>query len=116
MELNKRQKTLASYLLANKGYISQKQIKEDLAYDDTRTIRRDVRDINCGEFGFIIVSGNKGYAIASQEEAEAYLEKKRKTALRMLKLARSVQLKLQANGQLMFNNASNIVEGKTVAD
>lgn len=115
-ELNKRQRTLAGYLLQNSGYASQKQIKDDLAYEDTRTIRSDVRAINCSEFGFLIISGNEGYAIATKEEAVAFLAKKQKTAMRMLKLASTMRHKLQNNGQLKVNNASNLVEARTVCD
>ena len=115
-ELNTRQRTLAGYLLINSGYVSQKQIKDDLAYADTRTIRSDVRAINCSEFGYLVVSGNDGYAIANHEEAVAFLAKKQKTAMRMLKLASTMRHKLQNNGQLKVNNASNLVEARTVCD
>ena len=114
--MNERQKILAAYLLQREGYVSQKQIKEDLNYESERTIRSDVRELNNGSFSYIIVSGDDGYAIATQEQAEAYLAKKRKTAMRMLRLASNIRHKLQNNGQLKVNNASNIVEAKTVCD
>lgn len=115
--MNDRQRTLAAYLLQAKGYVSQKQIQADLPeYENERLIRADVRALNNGSFSYIIVSGDEGYAIATQEQAEAYLEKKRKTALRMLILAEKVKNKLQNNGQLKANNADNIVEVKTVCD
>lgn len=114
--MNERQRTLVSYLLNAGGFVSQKQIKADLAYADTRLIRADVRAINNGEFSYIIVSGDDGYSIASQEEAEAYLAKKRKTALRMLALAEKLRHKLGNNGQLKINNAGNLVEARTVCD
>lgn len=113
--MNERQRTLAAYLLQAKGYVSQKQIMEDLPeYISERTIRADVRELNSGSFSYIIVSGDDGYSIATQEQAEAYLEKKRKTALRMLALAEKVRHKLQNNRQVKFNNADNIVEVQTV--
>lgn len=115
--MNERQRKLAAYLLQAKGYVSQKQIKEDLPeYENERLIRMDVRALNKGSFSFIIVSGDEGYKIASGEEAEAYLEKKKKTALRMLELYESVRHKLQNNGQLKANNADNLVEVQTVCE
>lgn len=115
--MNERQRTLAAYLLQAKGYVSQKQIQEDLPeYASERTIRSDVRQLNSGSFSFIIVSKDAGYKIANQEEAEEYLERKRKTALRMLLLAESVKHKLQNNGQVKANHADNLVEVKTVCD
>jgi len=115
--MNERQRTLAAYLLQSKGYVSQKQIQADLPeYENERLIRADVRALNNGSFSYIIVSGDDGYKIANQQEAEEYLDKKRKTALRMLALAESVRNKLRNNGQAKINNASNIVEVKTVCD
>lgn len=113
--MNDRQRTLAAYLLQAKGYVSQKQIMADLPdYTSERTIRADVRQLNSGSFSYIIVSSDDGYSIASEDEAKAYLERKRKTALRMLELYHKVQRKLQNNGQLKANNADNIVEVQTV--
>ena len=110
--MEERQKILASYLLNANGYVSQKQIMEDLPsyYTNERQIRADVRALHAGTFSRIIVSGDEGYAIATEEQAKEYLEKKRKTALRMLALYSSVQKKLQNDGQLKVNNADNIVE------
>lgn len=115
--MNERQRLLASYLLQAEGYSSQKQIMEDLpVYTNAREIRRDVRELNNGEFSYIIVSGNKGYAIASEEKARAFLEKKHKTALRMLSLYESLKHKFQNDGQTKINNADNIIQVHTVCD
>lgn len=115
--MTERQKLLASYLLNQTEYASQKQILTDLpVYTNAREIRSDVRDLNNGGFSYIIISNAKGYAIASQEEARVYLETKKKTALRMLELYSKIERKLQNNGQAKFNNANNIVELKTVCE
>lgn len=113
--MNERQRKLAAYLLQAEDYVSQRQIMADLPeYNNERLIRADVRSLNAGSFSYIVVSGDEGYKIANHEEVEEYLDKKRKTAIRMLALAESVRHKLQNNGQLKVNNASNIVEVKTV--
>lgn len=113
--MNDRQRTLAAYLLQAKGYVSQKQIMDDLPeYVNDRLIRADVRALNNGAFSYIIVSNDDGYSIASEEEAREYLDRKRRTALRMLEYYHKVQRKLQNNGQLKANNADNIVEVQTV--
>lgn len=115
--MNERQRLLASYLLQANGYSSQKQIMSDLpVYTNERDIRRDIRDLNNGEFSYIIVSGNSGYAIATKEQAEAYIERKCKTAKRMLALAAKAQYKLQNNGQIKTNNANNFIEVRTVCE
>ena len=114
--MNDRQRTLASYLLQRKDWVSQKQIKDDLHYTNERLIRADVQALNKGAFSYIIVSGDDGYKIADQGEAEAYLAKKRKLALGILARTEKMRHKLQNNGQLKVNNADNLVEVKTVCD
>lgn len=116
--MNDRQRRLASYLLLQKTYTSQLSIMAEMPeYNgNMRLLRRDIRELNNGEFSMIICSNADGYKIATKEEAQEYYDIKRKTALRMLALAEKVHHKLQNNGQAKVNNADNVVEVKTVCE
>lgn len=118
--MNDRQKKLIAYLLDRDGFTSQDQIAEDLSdyslLKDKRTLRRDVREINSGEFTKLIISNANGYKIATKEEAQEYLDRKQKTALRMLKLYSTMRDKLGKDGQTKVNNAGQIIELKPTCD
>ena len=115
--MTERQKLLASYLLNQNEWASQARILEDLElYTNAREIRSDVRALNKSEFSYLIISSKNGYAIANEDQAVAYLNSKKRTALRMLDLHNSMLRKLQNNGQVKVNNADNLVEMRTVCE
>ena len=117
MELNERQQALYKFLNVmsfTKDYINKEQIVGRLydyypRYSETSNehnsaafalIRRDVRAINFSGAEKIIVSNNKGYKIATQEEALEYVKRKLASNLKGLKLYWNLKHKIDLNGQL----------------
>lgn len=117
MELNERQEALYKYLNImsfTNDYISKEQIVGRLydyypRYSETSNehnstvftaLRHDVRAINFSGVEKIIVSSNKGYKIATKEEAEAYIKRRLKSSLVSLKLYWTIKNKMDLDQQL----------------
>lgn len=117
MELNERQQALYKFLNVmsfTKDYISKEKIVGRLydyypRYSETSNehnsaafalIRKDVRAINFSGVEKIIVSSNKGYKIATKEEAEAYIKRRLKSSLVSLKLYWTIKNKMDLDQQL----------------
>lgn len=117
MELNERQEALYKYLNImsfTNDYISKEQIAGRLydyypRYSETSNehnstvfaaLRHDVRAINFSGVEKIIVSSNKGYKIATKEEAEAYIKRRLKSSLVSLKLYWTIKNKMDLDQQL----------------
>lgn len=64
------------------------------------TIRKDVRTINFSRVEKLIVSSNKGYKIATEEEAKIYLARRLRKSLTSLKLYWGMKAKAEHNKQI----------------
>ena len=128
--MNNRQKELLDYLVANQDkYVSKKQICKDLPFAYPRhlennnnegnksvafsNISSDVRFINNSDYEKIIIyKANKGYRLASEEDASDYLQRRFRRDLRALKLDHKLAQKIKRNHQLYLSE-NDIQEIKT---
>lgn len=121
-DFNNRQKELLEYLEQNTDrYVTKKQICKDLPYAYPRHlennnnegnksvafshISKDVRTINNSDYEKIIIyKSNKGYKLATQQEADEYLQCRFKRDLKSLKLDHKLLKKIGRHHQLYFSN------------
>lgn len=70
-------------------------------------MRRDIRAIkkSKGWHHILITVGNKGWKIANKNEAEEFLEREKKTAIKKLALCSVIKDKIKNNGQVTLDFA-----------
>lgn len=118
--MNNRQKELLNYLMNNTDkFVSKKQICKDLPYAYPRhlenhnnegnkskafkNISLDVRTLNDSDLEKIIIYKKGGYKIATEEEANDYIQRRFKRDFRSLKLNRKLAKKIGRNHQLYIS-------------
>lgn len=129
-EFNNRQIELLKYLESNTDrYVSKKQICKDLPYAYPRHLENhnnegnkskafshissDVRFINDSDYEKIIIfKKNCGYKLASESDANDYLQRRFKRDLKALKLDQKLAKKISRNHQLYLSE-NDIKEIKT---
>ena len=128
--LNERQKRLYKFLLdksATNEYISKEAIctalEELYPRNEEKTnehssaafamIRRDIRAINGSDAYKIVASNKKGYKIATEKEAQEYVDRRFKRDLSSLKINWNLKNKLARNGQVQIKGDDLYKEIKT---
>lgn len=121
MKLNNRQIEFLEYLKKNTNkYVTKKQICKDLPFCYPRhlennnnegnksvafsNISNDVRALNNSDMEQIIICNHFGYKLATEEEANLYIQRRFKRDLRALKLDHKLAKKVGRNHQLYFND------------
>lgn len=121
MKLNNRQIEFLEYLKKNTNkYVTKKQICKDLPFCYPRhlennnnegnksvafsNISNDVRALNNSDMEQIIICNHFGYKLATEEEANLYIQRRFKRDLKALKLDHKLAKKVGRNHQLYFND------------
>lgn len=119
--MNERQEILYLTLLYNGGYLTQKQIANDLIYEygnygntdfhnsyARQVLTSDIREINNDlSVEKIIVSSKNGIKLATKDEATRYIKGQYAALFRKLKRIRTLEKKARLDGQFKIFTDEN---------